>query len=81
MSNLDTDGKDKENTNTIDYNEFEQIMSAKMVNIVEFFLKSQSERESSEEIEKAFLLFDRDKKGYITFENLKQIATELGKFL
>lgn len=27
------------------------------------------------------MLFDRDKNGYITFENLKQIAADLGKHL
>lgn len=31
ISDLNTESKDKENTNTIDYNEFLQIMTAKMV--------------------------------------------------
>lgn len=31
ISDLNTEQKDKENTNTIDYNEFLQIMTAKMV--------------------------------------------------
>lgn len=38
-----------------------------------------NEKESSEEIERAFKLFDIDKTGTITFENLKRIAQELGE--
>ena len=37
------------------------------------------EKESDEEIERAFQLFDRDGKDEITFENLKEIAKELGE--
>lgn len=33
ISNLDTEGKDKESTNTIDFKEFLDIMNAKMVKI------------------------------------------------
>ena len=38
-----------------------------------------SEKESPEEIERAFQLFDQQAHGYITFENLKRIAQELGE--
>lgn len=38
-----------------------------------------NEKESPEEIERAFKLFDIDKSGFITFENLKRIAVELGE--
>ena len=41
----------------------------------------QSEKESSEEIDKAFMLFDKENTGEITFENLKAIAKELGKHI
>ena len=39
----------------------------------------QGEKESDEEIERAFQLFDREGKDEITFENLKEIAKELGE--
>ena len=64
----DLSSEKKDNPNTIDFNEFLQIMTAKM-----------SEKESPEEIQKAFQLFDVDAKGEITFENLKAIACELGE--
>jgi len=68
ISDLNTEQKDKENTNTIDYTEFLQIMTAKM-----------NEKESEEEIKRAFQLFAFDDKKMITFENLKKIALELGE--
>lgn len=34
ISNLDTEGKDKENTNTLDRDEFLEIMNAKLVIVV-----------------------------------------------
>ncbi len=55
---------------TIDFNEFLQLMSVKM-----------SERDSKEEILKAFKLFDDDSTGKITFKNLKRVAKELGENL
>ena len=68
ISDLNTEQKDKENNNTIDYTEFLQIMTAKM-----------NEKESEEEIKRAFQLFAFDDKKLITFENLKKIAIELGE--
>ena len=38
-----------------------------------------NEKESHEEIERAFRLFDVDNTGVITFDNLRQIARELGE--
>ncbi|KAH8061465.1 hypothetical protein JL722_4089 [Aureococcus anophagefferens] len=52
---------------TIDFSEFLEMMTAKM-----------SEKDSREEILKAFRLFDDDETGKISFRNLKRVARELG---
>ena len=54
---------------TIDFEEFLQMMTAKM-----------GERDSREEIQKAFKLFDDDSTGFITLKNLKRVAKELVSF-
>merc|ERR1719454_604870 len=59
---------DKDGSGTIDFNEFLQMMTAKM-----------SERDSTEEILKAFRLFDDDETGFITLKNLRRIAKEIGE--
>merc|ERR1711887_63664 len=59
---------DKDGDGTIDYDEFMMMMTAKM-----------SEKDSREEIMKAFRLFDDDKTGKISFKNLKRVAKELGE--
>jgi centrin-1 len=61
---------DKDGSGTIDFEEFLQMMTAKM-----------GERDSREEIMKAFRLFDDDNTGKITFKNLKRVAKELGENL
>ncbi|XP_030836871.1 caltractin [Strongylocentrotus purpuratus] len=61
---------DKEGSGTIDFNDFLQLMTAKM-----------SEKDSKEEILKAFKLFDDDETGRISFKNLKRVAKELGENL
>lgn len=61
---------DKEGTGTIDFNDFLSLMTAKM-----------TEKDSKEEILKAFKLFDDDETGKISFRNLKRVAKELGENL
>eukprot|EP00753_Platysulcus_tardus_P022674 PLAT9881.2.p1 GENE.PLAT9881.2~~PLAT9881.2.p1 ORF type:complete len:184 (+),score=96.49 PLAT9881.2:53-604(+) len=52
----------------LDFNDFLEVLTTKM-----------SEKDSREEIQKAFRLFDMDTTGKITFENLKKIAIDLGE--
>ena len=59
---------DKDGNGNIDFNEFLEMMTAKM-----------SERDSREEILKAFRLFDDDETGKITLKNLKRVAKEIGE--
>ncbi|CAL1534475.1 unnamed protein product [Lymnaea stagnalis] len=59
---------DKDSSGNIDFNEFLQLMTCKM-----------SEKDSREEILKAFRLFDDDETGKISFRNLKRVAKELGE--
>jgi Ca2+-binding EF-hand superfamily protein len=59
--------KDKEGQVTIDFNDFLEIMTTKM-----------SEKDSPEELEKAFILFSQNKP-FIEFADLKRIARELGE--
>lgn len=61
---------DKEGTGKISYADFLQLMTMKM-----------SEKDSNEEILKAFRLFDDDDTGTISFKNLKRVAKELGENL
>jgi Ca2+-binding EF-hand superfamily protein len=58
----------KDGSGTIDFSEFLEMMTAKM-----------SEKDSREEILKAFRLFDDDETGKISFRNLKRVAKELGE--
>ena len=66
--------KDSENSNTIDFNEFLQIIQIKM-----------NEKESSHEIAQAFKLFTEgginngEEEQMITFESLKHIAEMIGR--
>ncbi|KAJ7539414.1 hypothetical protein O6H91_11G091500 [Diphasiastrum complanatum] len=59
---------DKNNSGSIDFEEFVYMMTDKM-----------GERESREEIMKAFRLFDLGETGRISFKNLKRMAKELGE--
>ncbi|XP_008324868.2 caltractin [Cynoglossus semilaevis] len=61
---------DKEGSGTIDFSDFLSMMALKM-----------SEKDSKEEIMKAFRLFDDDCTGKISFKNLKRVAKELGENL
>lgn len=59
---------DKNGRGMIDFNEFHDMMRVKL-----------GERDSKEEMIKAFRLFDDDETGYVTFKNLKRVAEELGE--
>lgn len=61
---------DKEGTGKITFADFLQVMTVKM-----------AEKDSNEEILKAFRLFDDDDTGKISFKNLKRVAKELGENL
>ncbi|KAL5253028.1 hypothetical protein ACHWQZ_G015701 [Mnemiopsis leidyi] len=61
---------DKDGSGTIDFNDFLSLMTTKM-----------TEKDSKEEILKAFRLFDDDETGKISFKNLKRVAKELGENL
>merc|ERR1712072_1405693 len=59
---------DKDNSGSIDFEEFLDMMTAKM-----------SDKDSRADIRKVFNLFDDDKTGKITLKNLKRVAKELGE--
>ncbi|KAJ3194016.1 hypothetical protein HK101_003652 [Irineochytrium annulatum] len=61
---------DRTGSGTIDFNEFLELMTAKM-----------AEKDSREEIHKAFRLFDDDETGKISLKNLRRVAKELGENL
>ena len=61
---------DKEGSGRLDFKDFLTLMNAKM-----------NEKDTKDEIMKAFRLFDDDETGKITFKNLKRVATELGENL
>ncbi|KAI8913836.1 hypothetical protein DFJ77DRAFT_50672 [Powellomyces hirtus] len=61
---------DRSGSGVIDFNDFLELMTSKM-----------SEKDSREEIVKAFRLFDDDDTGKISFKNLKRVAKELGENL
>eukprot|EP01002_Notosolenus_urceolatus_P011936 NODE_4098_length_842_cov_22.237074_g3392_i0.p1 GENE.NODE_4098_length_842_cov_22.237074_g3392_i0~~NODE_4098_length_842_cov_22.237074_g3392_i0.p1 ORF type:complete len:207 (+),score=53.34 NODE_4098_length_842_cov_22.237074_g3392_i0:160-780(+) len=59
---------DKDGSGTIDFNEFLDLLTRKM-----------GQKDSKEEVQKSFHMFDRDATGVISFENLKGVAQELGE--
>jgi len=60
---------DKDGSGTIDFEEFLDMMTAKM-----------SDKDTREDIQKVFNLFDDDQTGKISLRNLKRVAKELGKY-
>ncbi|CAG7817824.1 unnamed protein product, partial [Allacma fusca] len=61
---------DKARAGQLSFDDFVQVIYSKL-----------SEKDCKEEIMKAFKLFDNDQTGKITFENLQQIAEDLGEGL
>lgn len=59
---------DKDGSGAIDRDEFEYMMTAKI-----------GERDSKQELKKAFEIIDQDKNGKISFADIKKIAKELGE--
>lgn len=59
---------DKDGNGTIDFDEFLDMMTAKM-----------SDKDTREDIQKVFNLFDDDQTGKISLRNLKRVAKELGE--
>mmetsp|Transcript_14473 Transcript_14473/g.37475 ORF Transcript_14473/g.37475 Transcript_14473/m.37475 type:complete len:110 (+) Transcript_14473:303-632(+) len=59
---------DKTGHGSIDFNEFLELLVTKM-----------SERDSKEDVRKAFRQFDHQGTGKISFDNLKRVARELGE--
>lgn len=59
---------DKDKSGEIDFEEFLDMMTAKM-----------SDKDSREDIQKVFNLFDDDQTGKISLRNLKRVAKELGE--
>ncbi|KAA0045817.1 putative calcium-binding protein CML20 [Cucumis melo var. makuwa] len=59
---------DKDGSGAIDYDEFEYMMTAKI-----------GERDTKEELTKAFDIIDYDKNGKISGNDIKRIAKELGE--
>ena len=59
---------DKDGSGSIDFEEFLDMMTAKM-----------SDKDSREDIQKVFNLFDDDQTGKISLRNLKRVAKELGE--
>lgn len=65
IGDIDTDG-----TGEIEFDQFLNLMTARM-----------SDKDSKEDIQKVFNLFDDDNTGYISLQNLKRVAKELGETL
>ena len=63
VSDLDADG-----SGAIDFEEFLDMMTARM-----------SDKDTREDINKVFRLFDDDKSGFISLKNLRRVAKELGE--
>ena len=65
IADLDADGSGQ-----IDFEEFLSLMTARI-----------SDKDTKDDIEKVFKLFDDEKTGYISLKNLRRVCKELGESL
>lgn len=63
IADLDQDG-----SGAIEFNEFLALMTARV-----------GEKDSREDIEKVFKLFDDERTGHVSIKNLRRVAKELGE--
>lgn len=81
---------DKDGSGAIDFEEFLNMMTAKMVSPGFWHSLNcrrdpavlpclQSDRDSREDIQRVFNLFDVQNRGHITFDDLRRVAKELGE--
>ena len=63
IADLDSDG-----SGAIEFNEFLALMTARV-----------GEKDSREDIEKVFKLFDDERTGHVSIKNLRRVAKELGE--
>ena len=61
---------DKDDSGEIDFDEFLQLMTSRLAG-----------SDTREDINKIFQLFDDDKTGFISLQNLKRVANELGEHM
>mmetsp|Transcript_24260 Transcript_24260/g.52329 ORF Transcript_24260/g.52329 Transcript_24260/m.52329 type:complete len:161 (-) Transcript_24260:311-793(-) len=59
---------DKDGTGEIDFDEFLDLMTSRLAG-----------SDTKEDVQKIFELFDDDKTGYVSLQNLKRVAHELGE--
>ena len=75
MNISNTDGINDDNNDVMEFQDYLQLMEMTTIH----YKSTQSEDDDYTRLEHVFGLFDIDKKGYITLEDLQRIAIELGE--